>query len=218
MRLHWCPAASDELAGELLELGTGQALLDVLGAGGIGRDEGQGNLGLTRAKNTEKLMAVKAACCFSARLLHTGELDLGLLCSLRQALQCLPVLEEVDALRRLSLTVSLSKHQTLQSSSYLVLHCPASVFWKSSASQSTMTLSKSSPPRWVSPLVASTSQTPSPTSQHRDVEGSSSEIEDQNRLVVRLLQAICQGGSSRLVHNSQHVQTSNLPGILRGLN
>mmetsp|Transcript_103935 Transcript_103935/g.144631 ORF Transcript_103935/g.144631 Transcript_103935/m.144631 type:complete len:200 (-) Transcript_103935:774-1373(-) len=39
-----------------------------------------------------------------------------------------------------------------------------SVFWKSSASQSTMTLSKSSPPRWVSPLVASTSQTPSPTS------------------------------------------------------
>eukprot|EP00438_Fugacium_kawagutii_P028715 Skav229189 [mRNA] locus=scaffold1004:374078:375486:+ [translate_table: standard] len=40
-----------------------------------------------------------------------------------------------------------------------------SVFWKSSASQSTITLSKSSPPKWVSPLVASTSQTPSPTSR-----------------------------------------------------
>mmetsp|Transcript_100910 Transcript_100910/g.289646 ORF Transcript_100910/g.289646 Transcript_100910/m.289646 type:complete len:333 (-) Transcript_100910:359-1357(-) len=34
----------------------------------------------------------------------------------------------------------------------------------SAASQSTITLSKSSPPRWVSPLVDSTSQTPSPTS------------------------------------------------------
>mmetsp|Transcript_25135 Transcript_25135/g.74745 ORF Transcript_25135/g.74745 Transcript_25135/m.74745 type:complete len:328 (-) Transcript_25135:109-1092(-) len=33
------------------------------------------------------------------------------------------------------------------------------------ASQSTITLSKSSPPRWVSPLVDSTSQTPSPTSR-----------------------------------------------------
>lgn len=54
--------------------------------------------------------------------------------------------------------------------------------------------------------------------QHRHVEGSSPEVEDQNRLVVRLLQAICQGGSSWLVHNSQHVQTSNLTGILRGLN
>mmetsp|Transcript_57951 Transcript_57951/g.164989 ORF Transcript_57951/g.164989 Transcript_57951/m.164989 type:complete len:255 (+) Transcript_57951:805-1569(+) len=39
-----------------------------------------------------------------------------------------------------------------------------SAFLKPSANQSTMTLSKSSPPRWVSPLVESTSQTPSPTS------------------------------------------------------
>ena len=54
MRLHWRPAASDELAGELLELGTGQALLDVLGAGGIGRDEGQRNLGLTRGRKAPR--------------------------------------------------------------------------------------------------------------------------------------------------------------------
>jgi len=101
-RLHWRPAASDELAGELLELGTGQALLDVLGAGGIGRDEGQGNLGLTKGeKALPKLKAVLLRVASRlGRLLHTGELNLGLLCSLGQALECLPVLEEVDALRR----------------------------------------------------------------------------------------------------------------------
>mmetsp|Transcript_47565 Transcript_47565/g.147232 ORF Transcript_47565/g.147232 Transcript_47565/m.147232 type:complete len:333 (+) Transcript_47565:315-1313(+) len=37
-------------------------------------------------------------------------------------------------------------------------------FWNSAASQSTIFLSKSSPPRCVSPFVESTSQTPSPTS------------------------------------------------------
>mmetsp|Transcript_119942 Transcript_119942/g.350568 ORF Transcript_119942/g.350568 Transcript_119942/m.350568 type:complete len:319 (-) Transcript_119942:897-1853(-) len=40
-----------------------------------------------------------------------------------------------------------------------------SFFWNSSASQSTIFLSKSSPPRWVSPFVDRTSQTPSPTSR-----------------------------------------------------
>mmetsp|Transcript_7850 Transcript_7850/g.21819 ORF Transcript_7850/g.21819 Transcript_7850/m.21819 type:complete len:367 (-) Transcript_7850:808-1908(-) len=40
-----------------------------------------------------------------------------------------------------------------------------SFFWNSSAIQSTIFLSKSSPPRCVSPFVESTSQTPSPTSR-----------------------------------------------------
>mmetsp|Transcript_21890 Transcript_21890/g.44850 ORF Transcript_21890/g.44850 Transcript_21890/m.44850 type:complete len:333 (-) Transcript_21890:924-1922(-) len=40
-----------------------------------------------------------------------------------------------------------------------------SAFWNSEAIHFTTTLSKSSPPRWVSPLVESTSQTPSPTSR-----------------------------------------------------
>src|SRR5207253_2271416 len=38
-------------------------------------------------------------------------------------------------------------------------------FWNSPATQSMSTWSKSSPPRWVSPLVALTSKTPSPTSR-----------------------------------------------------
>ena len=38
-----------------------------------------------------------------------------------------------------------------------------SFFWKSLARKSTMRLSKSSPPRWVSPAVDNTSNTPSPT-------------------------------------------------------
>ena len=37
-------------------------------------------------------------------------------------------------------------------------------FWKASAIQSMIRWSKSSPPRWVSPLVDSTSVTPSPIS------------------------------------------------------
>mmetsp|Transcript_56864 Transcript_56864/g.160480 ORF Transcript_56864/g.160480 Transcript_56864/m.160480 type:complete len:449 (+) Transcript_56864:131-1477(+) len=40
-----------------------------------------------------------------------------------------------------------------------------SACWKSLASQSTISLSKSSPPRWVSPFVDNTSHTPSPTSR-----------------------------------------------------
>ena len=39
-----------------------------------------------------------------------------------------------------------------------------STFLNSSARKSTIFLSKSSPPRWVSPEVANTSKTPSPTS------------------------------------------------------
>ena len=38
-------------------------------------------------------------------------------------------------------------------------------FWNSSASHSMITWSKSSPPRWVSPLVDLTSKTPSPSSR-----------------------------------------------------
>ena len=41
------PASSDELAGKLLKLCTGQALFDVLGARGIRSDERQRNLGLS---------------------------------------------------------------------------------------------------------------------------------------------------------------------------
>ena len=47
---------------------------------------------------------------------------------------------------------------------HLVLAQVNAVFlWKSSAIQSMMRWSKSSPPRWVSPLVARTSVTPSPS-------------------------------------------------------
>ena len=162
-------------------------------------------------------MAVKAAFCFSARLLHTGELDLGLLCSLRQALQCLPVLEEVDALRRPSLTLTV---KAPNSPKFFVLSTTLpglgllEVFRQPVHDDLVKVVAAQ-----VGVAVGGEHLADSVADlQHRDVEGSSSEIEDQNRLVVRLLQAICQGGSSRLVHNSQHVQTSNLPGILRGLN
>ena len=56
-------------------------------------------------------------------------------------------------------------------------------FLNSATIQSTIALSKLSPPRWLSPFVAFTSKTPSPELEHRDVEGAAAEVEDEDRLV-----------------------------------
>ena len=70
-------AALDQVLGQLLELGAASAvMLQVLGAAGVGGDEGQVDLGLQRVE----------------------KLDLGLLGRLAQALQGLAVVAQVDAL------------------------------------------------------------------------------------------------------------------------
>ena len=84
----------------------------------------------------------------------------------------------------------------------------------SSASQSTMRWSKSSPPRWPSPLVERTSTTPSPTSRMRDVEGAAAEVEDQHGLLALLVEPVGQRGRGRLVDDPQHLEPGDRAGVL----
>mmetsp|Transcript_853 Transcript_853/g.3331 ORF Transcript_853/g.3331 Transcript_853/m.3331 type:complete len:747 (-) Transcript_853:173-2413(-) len=74
--LHGDAAPVQQVGAQLLELGPGQGVLDVLGAVRGGGDEGQRDGGLAQR----------------------GELHLGLLAGLGQPLQGLPVLPQVDAL------------------------------------------------------------------------------------------------------------------------
>ena len=53
--------------------------------------------------------------------------------------------------------------------------------------------------------------------QDGDVEGAATQVKDQDRLVVCLLQPVCQGRRGGLVHNAQDVQARNLARILGGL-
>ncbi len=79
--------ALDEVADQLLQLGAGEGDVHVLGAGGVGGDEGQVDL----------------------RLHDGGELALGLLRRLLEALQGHAVLLEVDALVALELVARASR-------------------------------------------------------------------------------------------------------------
>ena len=53
--------------------------------------------------------------------------------------------------------------------------------------------------------------------QQRHVEGAATEVEDQDRLVVLLVQAVRQRGGGRLVDDAQDVQARDLAGLLGGL-
>ena len=81
-----------------------------------------------------------------------------------------------------------------------------------------MTLSKSSPPRWVSPLVDTTSTTFSATSEDRDVEGAAAEVVDRDQLVLVLaVEAVGQRRRGRLVDDALDVEAGDLAGVLGGL-
>ena len=80
-RLHGCDAALNQVAGDLLQLGARELHLQVLGAGGVRRDERQIDLGLH----------------------HRRKLDLGFLGGFLQALQRLAVVAQVNALLLLEL-------------------------------------------------------------------------------------------------------------------
>ena len=86
----------------------------------------------------------------------------------------------------------------------------------SSATQSMMRWSKSSPPRKVSPLVDLTSKTPSPTSSG-DVEGAAAQVVDGDGLILLLVQTIGQRRSGRLVDDAQDFQAGDAAGVLGGL-
>jgi hypothetical protein len=53
--------------------------------------------------------------------------------------------------------------------------------------------------------------------KHRHIESTSSEIEDHNVHLLLLVKTISDGGSSGLVQDSHHVETSNRTGVLSSL-
>ena len=82
----------------------------------------------------------------------------------------------------------------------------------------TIRLSKSSPPKCVSPAVTYLKDA-ALDGEQGDIEGTTTEVEDQHLpLVLRLLvQAVGDGRSSRLVDDAEDVQAGNQTGILGGL-
>jgi hypothetical protein len=87
---------------------------------------------------------------------------------------------------------------------------------EASASQSMIRMSKSSPPRKVSPLVDFTSNTPSPISR---IETSKVPPPRSNTAMVSVLlvEAVGERRRGRLVDDAQHLEAGDLAGILGGL-
>ena len=75
-------------------------------------------------------------------------------------------------------------------------------------------MSKSSPPRKVSPLVDFTSNTPSPISSIGNVEGAAAEVVDRDGALLRLVEAVGERGRGRLVDDAQHFEAGDLAGVL----
>ena len=78
-------------------------------------------------------------------------------------------------------------------------------------------LSQSSPPRWVSPLVALTSNTPSPISSTEISNVPPPKIVDRDLLVLLLVQTVSERGRRRFVDDAQDFQAGDAAGIFGGL-
>ena len=90
-------------------------------------------------------------------------------------------------------------------------------FLNSATIQSTIALSKLSPPRWLSPFVALTSKTPSPSSR---IETSNvPPPRSKTRIVwsVLLVEAVGERRRGRLVDDAEDVEAGDLAGVLRRL-
>src|SRR5579871_3136717 len=87
----------------------------------------------------------------------------------------------------------------------------------SSASQLMMRWSKSSPPRCVSPLVAFTSKTPSPSSRIEISKVPAAQVIDGDALILLLIQAIRQRGCRWFVDDTLDIQSGDLACVASGL-
>src|SRR3974377_2455401 len=109
-----------------------------------------------------------------------------------------------------------------------------SSFLNSSISQSTSRWSMLSPPRWVSPLVAFTSMTPSPTSrieilnvpphktpsadlENRNIDRAAAEVVHGDGLVLALVEPVGERGRRRLVDDALHFAPGTLAGVFGAL-
>ena len=75
-------------------------------------------------------------------------------------------------------------------------------------------MSKSSPPRKVSPLVDFTSNTPSPISKDRNVEGAAAEVIDRDGAGLLLVEAVGERSGGRLIDDAQYFEARDLAGVL----
>ena len=87
----------------------------------------------------------------------------------------------------------------------------------SSATQSTIRLSKSSPPRWPSPLDGAHLDHAVAHVEQRDVERSAAEVEDEHRLLALLVEPVGERGGRRLVDDPEDLEAGDLAGVLGGL-
>ena len=74
----------------------------------------------------------------------------------------------------------------------------------------------SSPPRCVSPLVASTSKMPSWSLQDGDVERAAAEVVHRDHACALPVEAVGQRRRGRLVDQAQHLETGDAAGVARG--
>ena len=155
------------MAGELVELGPGQGHVQVLGAGGVGGDIGQVDVAGGNA----------------------GQLDLGLLGGLLQALHGHLVAGQVDALGALELADQ-------------ILH---DALVKIIAAQAVVAGGGQNLDHAVVDL------------QNGHIEGAAAQVVHHDLLGLLLVHAIGQGRGSGLVDDTLHIQTRNLAGVLGGL-
>ena len=69
----------------------------------------------------------------------------------------------------------------------------------------------SSPPRNVSPAVASTSKSVAREVEQRAVEGASAEVVDRDALAALAPEAVGEGGRGRLVQDAKHLEAGDAP-------
>ncbi len=112
-------------------------------------------------------------------------------------------------------TLGMSERSILADSAPFFTRCMAMGDWarstlcwrqKSSSTKSMIRLSKSTPPRKVSPPVASTSNTFAGELQHRDVEGAAAQVVDQDLLVEPAREPVGQRRRGGLVDDALHVE------------
>jgi len=160
--------AVDQVRGQLVELGAREALVEVLGHRVHRGDERQVDL----------------------RLLRGGELGLGLLGLLVEALEGHLVLREVDALGLLELA-----HEEVDDRLVEVV-----------AAEMVVTRGGLDLEHAVADL------------EHRHVERAAAEVEDEDGLVgLLLVEPVGQCGRGRLVDDALHVEAGDLAGVLGGL-
>ncbi len=149
------------------ELGAGEAQVEVLGTAGVGGDERQVDL----------------------RLLRAGQLDLGLLGRLVEALEGHLVLRQVDRLVALEL-----RDEPVDDRLVEVV-----------AAEVVVTRGRLDLEDALADL------------EHRHVERAAAEVEDEDRLVGLLVEAVGQRRGRRLVDDALDLEAGDLAGVLGGL-